>query len=149
MKRRMISVILLSAMLLMSCGGTGDGAETTTDALADTTDMTGTETEKLTSGLEPVDYGGEEINFLTYRNSDYQNSQMDILAETLTGEHVNDAVYNRNKLLEDKYNIVVKSDGDKDNWGVEGEIKRVVMAGDDTYDICLLTTERALKGGFE
>lgn len=149
MKRRMISILLLASTLLASCGGTGSGTESTADAPGETSGTTDTETEKLTSGLEAVDYGGEEINFLTYKNSDYQNSQMDILAETLNGEHVNDAVYNRNKLLEDKYNIVVKSDGDKDNWGVEGEIKRVVMAGDDTYDICLLTTERALKGGFE
>lgn len=32
---------------------------------------------------------------------------MDILAETLNGEHVNDAVYNRNKTLEEKYNVVI------------------------------------------
>lgn len=35
---------------------------------------------------------------------------MDILAETLNGEHVNDAVYNRNKTLEEKYNVVIKSE---------------------------------------
>ena len=96
MKRRMISMLLLASTLLASCGGTGSGTESGTESTADapgeTSGTTDTETEKLTSGLEAVDYGGEEINFLTYKNSDYKNSQMDILAETLNGEHVNDAV---------------------------------------------------------
>ena len=103
MKRRMISMLLLASTLLASCGGTGSGTESTADAPGETSGTTDTETEKLTSGLEAVDYGGEEINFLTYKNSDYQNSQMDILAETLNGEHVNDAVYNRNKTLEERF----------------------------------------------
>lgn len=148
MKRRMISILLLASTLLASCGGTGSGTESTADAPGETSGTTDTETEKLTSGLEAVDYGGEEVNFLTYKNSDYQNSQMDILAETLNGEHVNDAVYNRNKTLEEKYNVVIKSDGDSSFDALAAAVNKLVMAGDDTYDICLLSAVNALKCGF-
>lgn len=148
MKRRMISMLLLASTLLASCGGTGSGTESTADAPGETSGTTDTETEKLTSGLEAVDYSGEEINFLTYKNSDYQNSQMDILAETLNGEHVNDAVYNRNKTLEEKYNVVIKSDGDSSFDALAAAVNKLVMAGDDTYDIFLMSTVNAFKCGF-
>ena len=69
MKRRMISMLLLASTLLASCGGTGSGTESTADAPGETSGTTDTETEKLTSGLEAVDYGGEEINFLTYKTT--------------------------------------------------------------------------------
>lgn len=148
MKRRMILMLLLASTLLASCGGTGSGTESTADAPGETSGTTDTETEKLTSGLEAVDYGGEEINFLTYKNSEYQNSQMDILAETLNGEHVNDAVYNRNKTLEEKYNVVIKSYGDSSFDALAAAVNKLVMAGDDTYDIFLMSTVNAFKCGF-
>ncbi len=149
MKRKALCAYLAAMLLLASCGGKqAVETESTSSPVQTEAVETETETEKLTSGLEAVDYEEKTITFLTYQNSDYQNSQMDVLAESLTGEHVNDAVFNRNKSLEEKYNIKITSTGDKGHDGAGNELKAAVRSGDSVYDVCFLTTAVALQSGF-
>lgn len=55
------------------------------------------------SQLPEEDYEGYEFKFLTRDASVY----VDLIAESMTGEPINDAVYERNSFIEEKFNIKI------------------------------------------
>ena len=69
-------------------------------------------------------------------------SQRDIGADEETGDTINDAVYKRNSVIEEKFNctIVEKKEGD-----LNGRLKRIVRAGDPDVDAATPRLFGALK----
>ena len=151
-------IILLAALftLLGSCQTGGDsgktdkptGAPEKTDAETTTEAMT----ERLYPDLAPQDFGGYEFRVL-YRGPGYVNSYWrarDIYAEEENGDPINDAVYKRNKTIEEKYNIVIA--GVPENGQLPVFAQRMIRAGDDSFDV--MSDEPALSnniissGGF-
>ena len=59
----------------------------------------------------------------------------DIAAEEETGDALNDAVYRRNKEVEEKYNIII-TNIPADN--VSGDVSKTVKAGDPAYDVVVI-----------
>ena len=124
---------LLMAMLLMlplaSCAGdTAD--ETTADTTADTTPA---ETEPVDplAGLPTMDYEGYGFHMLI-RNA--ENWIEDQIAEEMTGEVVNDAVFKRNSETEERYNITI-SHTPSSHHNFETDAKPLILAGDSAYDL--------------
>ena len=80
------------------------------------------------------DFGGAEINVLARRDGWYDGSQdiEDILVESLTGEVLNDAVYERTKKVEEKYNVQLKMTYINEPTGA---VSKSVKAGDDEYQM--------------
>ena len=150
------TALLLLGALLASCGesaaantesGTEPSAPTgeNTEAAVNTEEA---ETEALySSALAPEDLGGREIRILTYANSDYQNSYMDVWAETFDGTTLNDAVMTRNGLLAEKYNITFAFFDGKDNGSAQSLLQKSVKAGEDAYDLAFLNADGAVKLG--
>ena len=133
MKR--ILCILLTAIMLLSVGC----ASTTDDGGADTTQKSGetaadgvTETEAIsyTPDFEVIDWEGKEFIFActsaNYDGGYYET--IDIYVEAQDGEVFNDAVYTRNKNVEERYNIKIV-ENKYDN--VASTIRNSVNAGDD------------------
>ena len=133
MKKRLLAlfIAILAALPLTACGN-GQTAETTADTAAAETE-TAVETEpSFDPMLEAVDYGGEDFVILYNYGNDLEPNK-DFVGDTLTGEIVNDAIYNRTISLEDKYNVkmvytMLKGDGE-----VGSAIQKAVTAGDSTY----------------
>ena len=133
MKKRLLAlfIALLTALPLTACGDSG-AAETTADP-AQTETETAVETEpSFDPKLEAVDYGGNDFVILYNYGNDLEPNK-DFVGDTLTGEIVNDAIYNRTISLEDKYNVkmvytMLKGDGEVGN-----AIQKAVTAGDSTY----------------
>ncbi len=142
MKR--IFVLLLCALLLAGCGtGSTDSKETanTEDTAADTTVQTETETETEDSDaalfqIEKESNGSKTFTILTSDQCNYE-----FLAEELTGELLNDAVYNRNLAVEELLDVtldVVSKPGAYDGGDREkfwALVKASVLANEGTYDI--------------
>lgn len=137
--------LLLSANIV-SCGtGTQHGANT-----SGSDDVT-TEPESTTEPVDPAsvlelpdsDFKGREFRVLGNEGSYPQWNNFEIYAESENGDVVNDAVFRRNRAVEDRYNVKVtqiiqNSGGDQDACLVP-HIRQTVMAGDDLYDLAFTT----------
>jgi len=92
--------------------------------------------EKLYPNLEAKDFGGYEFKFLTRAwptTVDWEEwDHRDLYAEEVNGDIINDAVFNRNKKIEEKYNIEISEVGVND---CVGTARKTVKAGDDIYDV--------------
>ena len=133
MKKR-ISLLLLCALLLAGCAaekGTDGGTDTgSTAGGTDTESIAETETSVYDS-LVTEDFGGYTFHML---NGVSNYAYVLLTAEELTGETINDAVYNRNSLVSDRLNVNLEeyiADWNETTPTVDA----MILAGDNAYDI--------------
>lgn len=141
-----ISILLLCALLLAGCGQetneeskqdkqNGDNAGNT-ESVA--------ETEKeptIYDSLVTEDFGGYTFHTLNVW-SDYAYVLM--TAEELTGETINDAVYNRNATVGDRLNMTFAEE--ITGWDtIYDEVQAMILAGDNAYDIFFDESQAAIK----
>ena len=156
-KKCIICILLLITMIVIaSCSDSdsnsaGGNAEVTTqsngEANAETTEAS------IAPVLPEKDYGGEEIRFLVKlegsEGSPLQWTSQDIFVENMTGEPINDARYERNRIIEEKYNVKIIQSymdmGGQGNGAMFNGIGKLVMAGDSTYDVVMPTLEDSAK----
>ncbi len=159
MKKRILALALVLCMLIplaVSCGG--DEVETTTtapstsDTTASTTAVSETEAPIVTSKYEigdnlPADlnYGGKEVHFLS-RGRSWCVDVVDV--EALTGEVINDAVYNRNATVEDRLGIKIvdHKNNDSDDYAITNLLRVQIPAGDSDYQVICGATYALLDG---
>ena len=146
-KIKLFAVMLIAAaviLALVSCGGgddksggSGDNAEGGGADSADGSNAENPEPEKIYPDLPPVDYEGYEFTFLSWgiNTADWAEwDHRDFAAEVLDGELINDTVYNRNKKIEEKYNITINEIGVQ-HGEFNSMVTRAISAGDDIYDV--------------
>lgn len=132
----------LSAVLLTACGG-GSVAETTAataESVITTTEPAETEPEYV---YPTADYDGAEVRILNM--DEYWGMYVTIAPEELNGEALNDAVYERNSYIEQKFDCVISDLKIKANKSLDTIIpiaQKVLLAGDDTYDVMYLSDNR-------
>ena len=131
MKQAAAAVLLLSMMT--ACGGT---TVTPTDGTA-TNDL-GETTVSATDGapvFPDVSYGGEEIHFLTEECTfGDQYTSIEIYSAGSDGSLINDTVYNRNMIIEEKFDIRITEERLQK---ATQTAYNVVFAGEDLYDIVM------------
>ncbi len=126
---------LLTLLLLAeatACGSSGSPAETTASSGEMTTEAP-VETEYA---LEKKDLGGYEFRIISgekLSSGDSSWSADDIDADEENGDAINDAVYKRNTMVEEAYNIEISHVQVKFS-DIPGKIRTDVMAGDKSYD---------------
>lgn len=131
---RLIALFLLVSQVLVSCGE-GEKPDTTdADTSTDGESTTSVETSILDS-LPERDYGGAEYTILAA----CEEVITKICSEEITGERLSDAIYKRNKDIEDMYSIKFNHDIVNGYMAGMNEVhKRLtgsVLAGDTTYDL--------------
>ena len=102
--KRMMTILLLAALLLASCGNAQTG-ETTADPAETAAAQTETETESPLDKLPAGDFGGADYHMLGDVNSNWWI--ISLYSEEMTGEIINDTVYERNHYVEDLYNVTI------------------------------------------
>ncbi|MBQ7321799.1 MAG: hypothetical protein IJW99_06860 [Clostridia bacterium] len=169
-KMRTILLTLLACLLLFTaCGKEAAEATTaspdgTTDPTAQTSDV-GSDTTAATEETEPaetgpaapeiaaIDGGQSEFRILGRKSGpdEYYLPFAEFKVDTQIGDVMNDAVYERNLFLEEKYNIKIVADEDT-TANVKKAVQTNILANDATYDIYMPTTEHAfglaLEGNF-
>ena len=104
--------LLLALALLASCGDTGGQADTTAGDLTTAEAGSGSDITTIadeTTGIEfpDADFGGQSFNVYIRKNTYYSGDYID--AETENGDLMNDTVFRRNSIVEEKYKIVIDS----------------------------------------
>ncbi len=157
MKKSFISFVLalLLTAQLLSCSGQGTGPAVRPDETAAASGETEAVTEVTTEPPVPdKDWGAREFRVLSYRHSRPQFCNFEIDAESENGEVVNDAIYRRNRTLEEAYNVVITEvieENEDIGQSTAGVIKKNVSAGDDFCDLafCTICSIGSLaRGGF-
>jgi len=137
MKRIRAFSMMLAAILAVSlaaCGGDAPAADTTTgDAPA--TNTAAPETTALTSGLPEKDFGGFEFRVLHDVKGWGTYSQEALDFESETGDVLTDALFRRNRKVEETYNFVFK---EIISTNVQSDLTTSIMAGDDDYDVGMI-----------
>ena len=138
-----ISVILMCISILISCGNQTPDNETpkpngnpTDEQLRQTEEETDPEVAEYMGYVFPeIDYGGYEFRILNYAIQSWAYTPMS--AEEQNGDAINDAVYNRNALVEEKLNIKITDIAVA--WGaMAAPLNNSVKAGTNDYDIAMM-----------
>ena len=139
------TALLLAALLVVctACGETATGVDTTAPALEST--------EPSETTIAPDDpllphktFGGQTINFLVIDQSHNANNySQEIYAEEENGDALNDAVYRRNELLKEKYNIKIDPNTITENTNLQEDL------GADSLDLVEIIMEFETKFGLE
>ncbi len=139
MKKRILALLLVSLMMTQfaACSetttdeGTASGSEVSNPAAEEVVEET-TEEDILNALLADVpkeDYGGYEFMML---NNESNFAYTLMTAEELTGEGINDAIYNRNVAVSEKLNIAITENMVAYSQ-VTTDMNTSIAAGDDTY----------------
>ena len=150
LKRTMAMLIALLMLVptLASCSNNtpAESKETTaqqeTSQTAESTDASADETTAEDERIKPNipesdDFGGDTITFLHWYNTAWTETvrqSRDIYAEGITGEAINDAVYNRNVKIEDAYKVKIALQLEQ-STDIASMVGQQVTAGDSTYDV--------------
>ena len=152
MMKRWIAGALVWMMLLscvVGCGG-AEAVESTTQTKA--TDPVSTSevteaTEAVTVETEQPSMQAEanfdsDINILCWgKTSDKYTNYLDIYADTINGAILNDAVYNRNIILEEKFGVRIIAH----ESGTVAMVETAVKAGDNTYSAIMFGMVNAMS----
>ncbi|MBR4959654.1 MAG: hypothetical protein IKY52_02015 [Clostridia bacterium] len=144
--KKWITWLLLSAMILsLSACGSGETVENAAETAG--TDNTAVETE--TETIDPAEqdelptditYDGYTFTVLSHDHpaSAVAWQVVDIYTEELTGERINDAVYERNLSMEDRFDVKVAQNlqGDPNTTATQ-----LINSGDDAFDLLQTNTQ--------
>ena len=142
MKKRAWTLLLAAALLLPSlaaCSESGTNTETpasAADGAGTTVTTPEAQEEEPEFGLDTakLQYADRNYDSYAYRIADRTSGDwmtFDVSAEEITGEVINDSVYNRNAVLEDTMNIkIVEAPFDS----VTSSVKTSITSGTDDYD---------------
>lgn len=129
------AAVIAVAVLFASCNADASGTNETDAIPARTAPAAETEPEYVYAD----DLGGAEINIL---NMDaYWGMYVTVSPGDIIGEALNDAVYERNTLVEQKLNCIVKdtrTPSSNSFDSVKNLGRNAVLAGDDIYDVMYL-----------
>ncbi len=142
--KRFTAIFLLFTLLILqtvtSCSTEPSAAIHDTESISETTPVETTvlapETEAriLPELPESVTYDDYEFNVLHWYHANWQTRMSkDIQVNEENGDPINDAVYKRNRTLNEKYGFTLKLQNELYNQ-IAGLVQKAVKAGDDTYD---------------
>lgn len=135
-KYREITALALLITLIAGCGDTGlsdnSSGEPENPTTSDTIDETGSAV--LDPGIEAIDCGGREYTILNRKCGEYTFPYSEVLAEEQNGEIINDAVYERNIAIEEKYKLKLVS---IESSNLPESAKNAILADDDSYDLLM------------
>ena len=138
--KRIISIVLLCAMMVPSIACAADTDEKTVDttvsqeSIQSRSAVITNDIEPIDEDLEALDYGGEKIVVLERAKNNYQVTQ-EFFVEELNNDPINDALYYRNLAVSELLGVEfvqVEATGLSE---IQEKVDVMVNSGDSTYDI--------------
>ncbi len=131
--KKAISLILLASIAagLLSCGSEGAQSESTTAASSDTTEAVTTEKAVDTDDELPErKFDGRTFTVITY-----DQILTDVKADEANGDVVNDAVFERNQTVEERFDVTLETISNANHRDTAKRIQSSVLAGDDDFEL--------------
>lgn len=125
-----IALMIILTLVLAGCGTGGKPSSVDTSAPTDTSTPS-TEPARIYPDLPEMDMEGHTFTILNIDHSIPIWVQRDIYAEEQNGELINDAVYLRNRAIEEKYNCKIAS---KKEFDTTGQLAKFIKSGDSLID---------------
>ncbi len=147
MKRTRITAFLLALLLtvqitLTACSNAGGTEEPNGGASAPSantnTEAAAPEETRIDPGLPERDFAGYDFRMLGKGTSNSHWKSMDLTAEELTGDAINDAVFQRNLNVAEKYKVNFVEYAVSDYFNQGKEFTTSVLANADDYDMAAL-----------
>jgi len=129
--KKVFSILLLIALLAE--GMTSCGQDTPTETETESADTAPLETDEtaVTPDVPEQDFGGYAFRIISTKDSTTLPNEID--CDEQSGNALSDAVYERNLLTEEKYNIVI-SQVPTNNDYISKFVENACIANDDAYD---------------
>lgn len=152
-KKRLSLLLLLglicTAFPFTSCAsGAGDGSTTQGTEQTQTTTDEESGRNSIPDDLPERNFEGKSFRIIV-RDNNWTTCRHieEIIAEEETGEVINDAVYKRNTVVEDRFNakIEVVKQAEKEEANLTNFVRKTVLAGSDEFD--LVDGHMILMGG--
>ena len=140
--KRLTAVLLLLSMLTAAFAGCSDSGANNNDTAASTTTTTPSaeqvveEETELTDGLPDTDMKGFELNILHHSQEWLAWANNVLEAEEQTGEILNDSIYNRTDVIQERFNAKIVTET-RSQVGSD-VISQLAMSGDTSYDLCMM-----------
>ncbi|MBQ7313166.1 MAG: hypothetical protein IJW81_06245 [Clostridia bacterium] len=139
--KRLTAVLLLLSMLAGTFAGCSDNSANSDEPAADNTTTPSAEEAAeeeetvLTDGLPDTDMKGFELNILHHSQEWLAWANNVLEAEEQTGESLNDSIYNRTDVLQERFNAKILTET-RSQVGTD-VISQLAMSGDTSYDLCM------------
>jgi len=139
--KRLTAVLLLLSMLAGTFAGCSDNSANSDEPAADNTTTPSAEEAAeeeetvLTDGLPDTDMKGFELNILHHSQEWLAWANNVLEAEEQTGEILNDSIYNRTDVLQERFNAKILTET-RSQVGAD-VISQLAMSGDTSYDLCM------------
>lgn len=126
------ALLAVTAAMSASCGSTENGGDTTASDNTVTTDAPETtDPRNIDDELPEMDFEGKTFTILTE-----QTAMVDVLAESMNGDVINDAIYNRNQSVSERFNTQIEIIGqDILENALDSTIEKSVLAGDEAFQL--------------
>ena len=131
-----ILAAILSLLPLVSCGGSTENNPSNTSQTSGDGTSTPAEAPETSGVPAGTDLGGETISiWYTTKSVSVAETFVDLNPE-LTGDILDDAIFNMNKAVEAKLNCTLNFFNAQVGTSDTGaEVQKMVLAGDETYDL--------------
>lgn len=139
MKR--ITALILALLIIMPAAACGDKNNSTnavttaaeTAAVTEAEESDSLDSRKnISDNLPEADFEGADFLTLVQATFEY-----DAGIEELTGEVLDDEIFNRNQRVEERFNVKITVESGGDATVMSQKINKSVKAGDDAYDLCM------------
>lgn len=137
--------ILLALLLLPGCGGTTEVEEKTAPAVS-TEETVEAVAEEVAYVYPEADLGGRTLSILNIDS--YWGMHIDLDVEETSGEALNDAIYERNRLVEEKFNFTLQDDkyvSNNDLSGTTNAAKKEIQSGEDTHAVLYIRDDNLMN----
>lgn len=131
----LLIALIISASAVAACGDEGGNspasttAEQAADPISDGSEETEPETTQIPDDLPETDFGGRTFNLAVRSSRIY-----DFFTEEQTGEAQNDALYERNRMIEERFNMKFGFT-QFDDGNMASNINKSLKAADGAFDI--------------
>ena len=156
MRTKLIFILFALLLLAVTACSEPDADGSASTAESRITEETGdvsvtdeTAAVELEPDLPEMDFAGAAVNFLVRgEEANPTNFSHEIYAEAEIGDPINDAVFIRNKYVEELYNVVITETSTDDSIDY---VTKSSLSGDGAYDVVMVRPNRVInlaQGGY-